>query len=134
MLSRCHLHQRTSRRHYLVLVLHLSRHGSLLHWGTTLVELGLGVATTSAAVAPEEARKPPLEGVLERQAGGGSPQKPLKGAKGGGRAGGAADGATAKQQLGQEDGQGNEAGKVEDDVGELESENGPWVVDCTSQP
>ena len=30
----------------------------------------------------------------------------------------------------QEDGQGDEAGEVEEDVGNLKGENGPWVGDC----
>lgn len=103
----------------------LCGHSGLLHLGVLLHRHALSRATTAAA----EAREPPLQSVLDGERGGGGPEQEVERGEDGGRAGRAADGAAAEEQVRQEDGQGDEAGEVEEDVGDLEGENGPWVGD-----
>lgn len=94
------------------------------------LELHVSLAGPTAATARErEARKTALEGVLEGKGSGGGPQKELEGAEDGDGTRGAAHGAAAEEQPSQEDAECHETGKVKQDVGDLEREYGPGVVD-----
>lgn len=103
---------------------HLRGHSSLLHLGILLHWHALPRTTTGA-----EAREPPLQRVLDGERGSGTPEREVERGEDGGSASGAADGATAEQQVRQEDGEGDEAGEIEKDVGDLKSEDGPRVGD-----
>lgn len=102
----------------------LCGHSGLLHLGVLLHRHTLPRPTAVA-----EAREPPLQRVLDGERGGGGPEHEVERGEDGGRAGGAADGAAAEEQVRQEDGQGDEAGEVEQDVGDLKGKNSPWVGD-----
>lgn len=104
------------------------RHGGLLHLGVALLELGAALRSTTGP-AEADPGEPPLHGVLDGEEGGGTPQDELERGEDGGGTGGSADGTTAEEQLVQEDAQGDEAGKVEEDVSCFQGEDGPWVVD-----
>lgn len=107
----------------------LCRHSGLLHLGVALLELHVSLG--AAAVATEaDAREPPLHCILDSEKRSGGPQGELERGKDGGGTGGAAYGATAEEQLVQEHSEGDEASEVEQDVANLQSENGPRVVDC----
>lgn len=60
--------------------------------------------------------EPTLEDLERDDNGGPGPEEPVEGGKGCVGAGGGADGATAEEQFADEDGEGDEAGEVEEGV------------------
>lgn len=105
----------------------LCRHSGLLHLGIALLELHVSLGSSLAAQT--NAREPPLHRILDGEKRGGGPQSKLERRKDSGGPGGAADGTAAKEQLVEEDGESDEASKVEQDVHRLQGENSPRVVD-----
>lgn len=80
--------------------------------------------------ACQQTGEAPLERAPDSKAGGDTPEDEVEGGKDSRRAGGATHGAAAEDEVVEKDGQGDEAGEVEDDVGDLESEDGPGVEVC----
>lgn len=91
---------------------HLSRHSGLLHLSVALLELHVSLGGTPLA-SEANAREPPLHRILYGEKGSGRPQGELERREDSSGTGGAADGTAAEEQLVQEDGESDEAGKVE---------------------
>ena len=71
-----------------------------------------------------------LEHLHEGERGGADPDEEREGAKGDVGLGGVADVAAAEEQALQEDGEGHEAGEVEEDVGDVEGGRDVGLGDC----
>lgn len=77
--------------------------------------------------------EPRLEDVLDHQQRGNGPQGELEGSEDGVGTGSGADGSTAEEKLAEEDGEGDEAGEVEQNVQELERNGAPGMRSCRTR-
>lgn len=71
--------------------------------------------------------EPRLKNILDHEEGGAGPEGELESGQDGVGAGSSAHGATAEEKLAEEDGEGNEAGEVEEDVEKLKGNGTPGV-------